>query len=350
MSLKNYWAATWVLANPSIVYRVVRGFARAMFGKNTLKIIELFPTFACPSACPICSIEKYQKKKGPVLQIDDYVKLADEGAKLGAIAVTILGGEPFVYKQLPELVRIFKRKGFFCNIVTGGSGVTRKSLESLKEAGIGSIHFSLESLDKEINDPLRGKGHVNNTMQNIQWCRELGIAAGLAPVFTPDGMQEAELVVRYGHENNLKIAASQVAATGLAEKSALLSSEQHGRIRQLLGVYPGLTLDWTMSYFFRHQCPAGKEKIGITAHGDVIGCSINNISFGNVRDEKLSTIWRRMGRFSQFKANAPVCLSAESQDYIDNYLKPVHDANEYPLSYLQHPLMGPDKEPDLYKD
>jgi hypothetical protein len=103
-----------------------------------------------------------------------------------------------------------------------------------------------------------------------------------------------------------------------------------------------------MSYFCRQQCPAGKEKIGVTCHGDVIGCSINSIGFGNIKDEPLDMIWKRMGNFSQFAANSEVCLAAENQEYIAHYLSPLKEVTTYPLYYCSHPLISPALEPRLY--
>jgi MoaA/NifB/PqqE/SkfB family radical SAM enzyme len=298
----------------------------------------------------MCSVEKYKKRDARTLDLEDYERLAKAGARLGAIAITVLGGEPFVFKKLPELLSIFKSHAFFCNVVTGGTLVSKDKLLTLKQHGLDSIFFSLESMNPETNDRIRGEGHFQRTMQNISWCRELAIRCGVATVFQPHSFQDAVSVVEFAQREHLLIAGSQVAATGMAEHAALLSDAQHDQIRSLVAKYPNLTLDWTMSYFLRQQCPAGKEKVGITCNGDVIGCSINSLSFGNVFEESLESIWKRMGRFSQFARHSPACLAAEDKSYIDEYLGPLHQLAEYPLNYQHHPRINRTTEPRLFSD
>lgn len=352
MNLSNYVAGNWVLSNPVIFYRAIRGFFRALvLKKNTLKTIELFPTFDCPANCPMCSVEKYKIGNAkPMLTLEDYERLADEGAKLGAIAATILGGEPLVYPHLKELMQIFKKRNFFINIVSNGLLLSKEKLEDLKSYGLNSMFFSLESMDEEVNDSMRGKGHFAKTMQNVKWCQELKLVTGLAPVFFPDRMEDAVDVIDYAHRNGMCASGGQVAATGLAEQQELLSPEQHDFVRSLLKKYPRLTFDWSLSYFLKIRCPAGKEKIGITCHGDVIGCSVNPISFGNVMEEPLANIWKRMGKFSQFANDSKGCLGSENLHYIKNYLAPAHKSATYPFPYTEHPLMTPEHEPKLYEN
>ncbi|MDD2855773.1 MAG: SPASM domain-containing protein, partial [Desulfuromonadaceae bacterium] len=92
-------------------------------------------------------------------------------------------------------------------------------------------------------------------------------------------------------------------------------------------------------------CPAGREKLNISCYGDVTGCGMNYVSFGNVREEPLENIWRRMGNFPDFKRRSPDCLIGADPDYIERYIKPLagmtvpvridkHPANPIPLEKL----------------
>jgi MoaA/NifB/PqqE/SkfB family radical SAM enzyme len=351
MQLGKYVSNTWILRNPAILARVARGFFNALvLNKPTLKTIELFPTYACPLACSMCSVEKYRRIKRPLLEIADYRRVAREGARLGAMSVNILGGEPLVYADLRELVSIFASESYLVNIVTGGTLATRERLADLKRAGLTYIVFSLESMDEAYNDGIRGAGHFKKTMENVDVSVELGLVTGLGLVFQPgERMQHAISVLEYCMRRGITASGGALVAVGRAESSELLSPEEQKTLRGLLRRYPRFTADWALSYYLDQRCPAGKEKVGITAHGDVIACSLNPLGFGNVADEPLSVILGRMNRFSPFARKSPVCLAAEDREYIDTYIAPAYELDRYPIVYTEHPAMTPEREPDLYR-
>lgn len=338
-NIKGYLTNLWVLANPTILYRATRGFIRALlFGQNTLKTIEIFPTMQCNLTCSMCSVEKFKKADGVELEIADYERLADQGAKEGAIALTILGGEPLMAKYLFEIIRIFKKRKFFINMVSNAILVTPEKLNELKAAGVNAICFSLDSTDEAENDRIRGiPGHYQKVMTNIKVAKELGLIVSMAPVFFPGGIEHGIKVVKLCQEMGIGASGGQAAPVGAFEGQETLKPEEHDRVRTLLKEYPRLTFDWALSYFMKMRCPAGKEKIAVSDKGDIFGCSVNPITFGNIREESLATILKRMRAFSEFKKDSPVCLSAESTHYIENYIRPLSQFENYPVSYNEHP-------------
>jgi MoaA/NifB/PqqE/SkfB family radical SAM enzyme len=350
-NLAGYLANTWVLANPTIGYRIARGFARALlFGKNTLKTIEIFPTMRCNLACEMCSIGKAETDPAGDLDVCDYERLAREGAALGAMSVNILGGEPLLHEQIEPIVKAFNRRGYFVLIVSNATLVSSERLKALRHAGLRAICFSLDSMDEEANDRIRGfPGHFRKVFEAVDAAKQAGLIVSLAPVFFPGRIDQAKAVIRYCQEHGLGASGTQAAPVGRSENAAVLSPEEHEEIRQLIREFSRLTLDWALSFHLETRCPAGKEKIGVTNRGDVIACSINPIAFGNVRDEPLAAIWRRMGQFSQFRKNSRVCLAAEDPDYIARYIRPLSRFATYPVPFHQHPAIRRDSEPALFE-
>jgi len=351
MNLRSYITNSWVIANPKIAYRVARGFIRALiFRKNTLKTIEIFPTQNCNLSCEMCSQGKNPTGKKNELSLDDYEIIARDGARLGAVSVNILGGEPLVYKNIADLIEIFSKYGYFVWMVSNSVLATKDRLKQLRAAGLNSICFSLDSMNEERNDAIRGmKGHFNKVFEAVDNAKDAGLMVNLAPVFIPGRMDDAINVIEYCMTNGLGASATQAAPVGSFENEAVLSPAEHNKIRALLKKYPRLTLDWSLSYFLEQRCPAGKEKIGITNYGDVIACSINPIAFGNVQRDGLANVWNRMGQFSQFRKNSKVCLAAEDSFYIDNYIRPLSKANTYPVLFSDHPNITPGSEAKLFE-
>lgn len=348
---KGYTANVWVVRqDPTLVYRALRGFFRALvLRKDTLKTIEITPTLNCNLHCQMCSARKFMKAPGAPLELGDYERIAEQGAKLGALAVTIIGGEPLLAENLVEIISIFRKRKFFVYLVSNSTLATKERLQELHRAGLDNICLSLDSLDEAKNDEVRRKaGHYASVMSAIEAAKEAGLIVTLAPVFFPGQIEKGVEVVKFCQEHGLGASGGQVAPIGAWEGGPTLAPEEHDRLRRLLGEFPRLTFDWALSYFLKIRCPAGREKICITHHGEVIGCSINPISFGNIRDEPLKAILTRMRAFSQVKKDPTVCLVTEDQEYIETYLAPLKEFEHYPVRYREHPAFSPQNEPEIF--
>jgi len=351
--LRHYYAKARAVSDPTILYRVLRGILRALLlRKNTLRSIHLLPTFDCQARCKMCSVVKFRKDDQDVLTLQDYKSIAEQGARMGALAVTFCGGEPLLVENIEDIIRVFKARHFFVSMASNGIAVTRDYVRRLRSAGLDSIYFGLESLDERLNDQVRGfRGQYQKVMAAISICREEGLQVGLSTVLFPGDMQRYVELAEYCEMNDLRAYLSSVAAVGAAEDIRPASEKDYERAMELSKRFPRLAVDcvgWAFSYFLRPRCPAGKEKIVVTCYGDVMGCSLNHISFGNVRQEPLERIWRRAGRFSQFKKNSDRCLAAFDSYHIENYVAPIARFDKSPVRYQDHPNMTWENEPELF--
>jgi len=350
MLRKSYRTNRWILQDPVILYRIVRGVFRALvLRRNTLRVIQLFPTFDCQAHCEMCSVAGFRTSRGDVLSLEEYESIAEQGARMGAVAATLLGGEPLLAKNIDDIIRTFKRRHFFVSIVSNGIAFTEDYAHRLQAAGLDSIHFGLESLDEEANDSRRSfPGQCRRVLDAIRICQRLDLTVGLCTVFYPGEIERCREVAEFGERNGIRVNLASLATVGAAEGMEPSREAQFLEVLALLKQYPHLTVDWASSYYLGPRCPSGKEKIAITAYGDVMGCSLNHISFGNVRREPLKTIWRRAGEFSQFRKNSPRCLAGYDRHHIDTYLRPIAEFQERPVHFSRHPNITEESEPGLF--
>lgn len=341
VKLKSYVENLWIMTSPAVLLRVLRGFSRGLLlGRSTLKTIEIFPTMQCNLRCEMCSVAKYfaKERRDGMLGLEDYERLARQGAEQGAIAVSILGGEPLLSPLLPDILSIFKKYKYTTYMVSNASLLDRQKIRQLKAWGLDMLSMSLESMDAASHEKRRGQDNLGaKVLESLELCRQEGLPVGLSTVFFPGKLDEAEGVIAYASKLGIGMSAGQVCPVGGWEDGPVLSEDENRRVRQILKTYPRLTMDWAMTYHLRHRCVAGKEKIAVTSTGEVMGCSVNPISFGNVREESLSHILRRMRSFRPFREWFPGCLAAENRDYIARFLRPLKEYGESPVSWRDHP-------------
>lgn len=83
-------------------------------------------------------------------------KIAHNLKKVGVGIVLLTGGEPFLRKDLPEMVKIFVDHGLNPRLQTAGFRTTREQLEACYQAGARDINISLDSLIPEKQDYING--------------------------------------------------------------------------------------------------------------------------------------------------------------------------------------------------
>ncbi|MBD3238245.1 MAG: radical SAM protein, partial [Candidatus Moranbacteria bacterium] len=114
----------------------------------------------CNFRCKMCpSWEKGFKEK-----IEEYIskermlEIIDEMETLGIKEFCVTGGEPLLFwkNKIFPLLKHANQKGFYTHFVTNGYLLTKEILEEYNRSGGGHISLSLDALNAEKHDDLRG--------------------------------------------------------------------------------------------------------------------------------------------------------------------------------------------------
>jgi AdoMet-dependent heme synthase len=116
-----------------------------------------------------------------------------EAATLGVREYYFTGGEPFLNRELFEMVEATLRQGPV-TVLTNGVLITRATAERLAHVGAASeysldLRVSLDGYDAASNDPIRGAGTFARILTGLRHLAE----AGLSPVVTVTGACEGAL-------------------------------------------------------------------------------------------------------------------------------------------------------------
>lgn len=91
------------------------------------------------------------------LPLDDSVRVLRELAHNGVYRVNFAGGEPLLHRDLPHLVRTTVELGMRASIISNGTRITRRFLESTAPY-LSQLGISCDSLDERTNVAI-GRGH-----------------------------------------------------------------------------------------------------------------------------------------------------------------------------------------------
>ncbi|MFW9864604.1 MAG: radical SAM protein [Candidatus Thorarchaeota archaeon] len=152
--------------------------------KDTLHLLWQL-TERCNSMCIHCRVDS--KRKMPIDEeptesifqmIDNIITSWDHPTK--KIVFNFTGGEPLLRKDIWEILTYAKQraepKGHMIAFASNGYLINDEIAEKLRDHGVGLIFISLDSIDPEINDLIRGtKNSFNRQKRAIEACNKAGI-------------------------------------------------------------------------------------------------------------------------------------------------------------------------------
>jgi MoaA/NifB/PqqE/SkfB family radical SAM enzyme len=137
----------------------------------------IFTGYSCNNNCVFCCHS--HKRNGKLERTtDEILKDIHEARSLGSTYLEIIGGEPTIRKDFIRIVTFAKTLGFSTiMIATNGRMLSYKTYtESIIEAGINHIVFSIHGHNAEIHDLLTGaKGSFDQLLMGIENVKYSGL-------------------------------------------------------------------------------------------------------------------------------------------------------------------------------
>lgn len=178
--------------------RLARGLLAR--GRHPL-YVQFYVTARCNLTCKQCNIIYANADVGEV-SLAQVEAMADNLAAIGTGIVLLTGGEPFVRRDLPEIIRAFTQRGIHVRTQTNGLA-TLDQLQSAAAAGARDISISLDSLLAEKQDFLNGS-HARSWRRAIDAISRVTQAypprhsfAAFGTVLSPQNLLEIPNVIRF---------------------------------------------------------------------------------------------------------------------------------------------------------
>jgi Fe-coproporphyrin III synthase len=280
-----------------------------------------FVTSTCNAKCAHCFYPINQKNNE--LTLDEIDRLAQTLPKIRLLLIS--GGEPFLRRDLPEIIRIyFERCGFFnASIPTNGyspEGVARaveKICSYSPDLSLG-VSVSIDGF-KEFHDRMRAvPGLYERCLATLESLLEVqkrypNLTVGVTTVFMKDNQHELERFVDFIYEryrpnhhglglirgNPLDPSLKLDLDVSLYEKLSKTIDERYptDEVAEagLRGIRVRIRREINRRRFeyiarqarggsFEQSCLAGEREFVMSETGDVYGCEIISTKLGNVRE------------------------------------------------------------------
>lgn len=132
--------------------------------------IAILVTGRCNATCTYCPYSKGIINFPQEPSRTEVERRIAEAASMGVWAVRFSGGEPLIRSDLEDLIAYASARGMKPSIVTNGSLLSKVRLANLVKAGTRAITLSVDTLDPELYESLRGLpfSHVRRNLAMFQ--------------------------------------------------------------------------------------------------------------------------------------------------------------------------------------
>ena len=157
----------------------------------------------CNLSCDGCYKNKLNFEKS-INKIKEEIDFMDSKRNLGSMTLT--GGEPTLYEELPKLIRYIASKGIRPLVLTNGTNLTDSLLRKYKQEGLARISIHI---DKHQNLRQDQQAKVNSEIQlnplreyYLNLCEKNGLATSLQATIYKDSLNEIFDIINFSQKRS----------------------------------------------------------------------------------------------------------------------------------------------------
>jgi len=193
-------------------------FYKAMINKNNDKVKSIKFSIPITKECNLnCNYCYYYFNKEKDLNFE---KIKNLIKNYKGNYISLSGGEPTLRKDLFKIIRYIKKKQKHSNLSTNGIILeNEKIVKKLKNAGLNTIHFSLNGLDKNIIKQMHNKDILNKKIRALENIKKNKIIILISFLLEKNNNEkELEKIIHYCFNSNPLISEIRIRTTSPSGK------------------------------------------------------------------------------------------------------------------------------------
>lgn len=256
-------------------------------------------TYKCNLSCRHCYYysNNFKQKRSKDPSLSKVKKIIDKIDEAHIKIIHFLGGEPFMRKDIFEIIEYARKKGLKVVVNTNGTLLNEEKLSKLRDLDC-SLNISIDGGCAKTHELIRGKGNFERIIKNIKLAVRYGINVQLNSVINRLNFKELPNIIVLANKlkiRNLTISPALSIGEGLKSQAQMLTGIHWDRyliyrfILQATRLFKGKKLRTNVHFL---KCDAFTYT-HINPEGDVNYCvkMPNSFSQGNVLKEGLIKIW-----------------------------------------------------------
>jgi len=330
--------STWIPPIPGPVFsRVINAEIAAIRKKRVPDQFSIGITARCPNRCIHCGAADIKPEKE--LTLSEISNAVDQSLDLGAYLVSFDGGETMLRDDLVEMVSGVDKSRAIATCFTSGFRLSEERAKELKAAGLYASRISLDSPFEAEHDCIRGRsGAYSDAISGIRNASAAGILTDMFVVASPHNIDDLEEFYNLATDLGMQeISIYEIIAVGrwLDHEDEVIGEKDVSRLEKFqktMNSKPEGPRVTAFPYFMGPDlfgCFAGRRWMHVASDGEVMPCAYTPLSFGNICEEPLEAIWKRMGKHNAYKKDASYCMM-RNPDFRKQYIHTIPQGAKIP--------------------
>lgn len=255
------------------------------------------------------------------LTTEEWLRVLSEAAELGVVEVHFSGGEPLLRDDIEVLTRHANTMEMYTNLITSGIGLTGEKALRFRDAGLANVQISFQAGEAKLSDRIGGNKAFERKRKAAQAVKAAGMHLALNVVLHRLNIDDLNQIIKLAEDlgaERLELANTQFYNWALLNREKLLPSRD--QIKRAQDTYEAakarlggkMEIIWVIPDYYARTpkpCMGGWGTIGLTIapDGAVLPCPtagiIDGLTFENVRDSSLGSIWYDSESFNRFRGD-----------------------------------------------
>jgi radical SAM protein with 4Fe4S-binding SPASM domain len=278
--------------------------------EGRLLSMEIEFSRACNYRCPYCYVPDAAVPPDE-LTPDEIRSALRQASELGAKKIVVLGGEPFLFPQLFEMLDQIGSLGMMAEVFTNGSLISPENAERLFRAGV-RVSIKLNSLDPDIHDELTGeKDSLYTALRAIAILKDAGYCEGeddmlaAGSIISSRNIEGMASLWRWLREERITPLFEIITPQGRALDNRHLMVEGR-RLQRVFSELAAIDADFGRQWnpqppLVGRKCLRHSYSCLVNSVGAVMPCVGLTVVIGNIRSQRLKEILAGSGIISKLK-------------------------------------------------
>jgi len=274
-------------------------------------VVHFDLTYRCNLRCVHCYL--IGGKKQSECSSAEIKNILEQLAKAGALYLTLSGGEIFLRKDLPEIVREARKLHFAVRLLTSGTLIDDEIVDEIAKLHPEMIAFSVYDLNPLVHDGItRKQGSLAKTLNAISALRERNVPIKISSVLMQSNIggyrQLYSFAKKIGAQFQVdyritpKTDGSQTPLQyHITEQEAKQVLSDPAFSREYETVDPDPVQEYT-GVFNEIPCGAGHMSCYISPYGMITPCVQVPIECGSLREKRFFEVWSNSHELKAFRA------------------------------------------------
>ncbi|HLD29766.1 MAG TPA: radical SAM protein [bacterium] len=215
--------------------------------------------------------------------------------KRGGLFLSFTGGEPLLLAGIWDILAQARRLAFDVRLFTNATLIRREEAGEICSLGLSAVEISLYGCEASTHDYYTcSPGSFERTVEGIRYLTGEGIAVWIKVLLMRKNIRQLNKMSMLAGELGARIRFDPLVGAGY--RGDINPLKHRIALKEIGKLLKKSSADFSGEL---PACGAGRNIFSIDASGNGTPCLMLPISFGNVFEEGIVRVWKRLGSFSE---------------------------------------------------